>query len=367
MGPHPHADQGHLGDLVLEFHASRPNVLGDPVRKIHRLVEITPWNRKGQVGQVALSHVLNDHIHENVRRPDRSEDPRGNTGMIGHTDEGDLRLIAVAGDPGDHDLFHIPILLGHQGPVAFFKSRLHDDRHLILRRKLDRSALQHLGAQTGQFQHFLVGHLLKLTGGRNDIRVRGKDSLDVGIDEALLGAKRGRQGDSREIRSAAPQGRDVVFFVDALKSRYHRNDALIQSLFDSLRRDPLNARPGMSAIGHDADLPPGIGAGIQSHGSQGHRKEGDRNPFTGGQEHVHLALVGKWCELVGQLQQAVRLAAHSRHDDHDRVARLARLGNQRRHMLDALDVSDRRPPKFLHYQHTAPAASLAVSSWANSV
>ena len=43
-------------------------------------------------------------------RGDRLEDPRGDAGLVGHADDGDLRLAAVVRDAGDERLLHGKVL-----------------------------------------------------------------------------------------------------------------------------------------------------------------------------------------------------------------------------------------------------------------
>jgi len=74
-----------------------------------------------------------------------------------------------------------------------------------------------------------------------------------------------------------------------------------------------------------------VGSGERGGGDvqcvEGHRGEGDGGLFTGGEEHVHLALGGQGHDFLGELDEAVGDAAHGGDDDDDLVAFGAVLGD----------------------------------------
>ena len=100
-----------------------------------------------------------------------------------------------------------------------FKAGEHLHRHIFFHRNLDRARLQHLGADGGQLQHFLIGYFLHFARLGHDAGICGVDAIDIGIDIAALGGKSPGQSDSSSIRPAASQSGDVVCISNALKAR----------------------------------------------------------------------------------------------------------------------------------------------------
>jgi hypothetical protein len=76
-------------------------------------------------------------------------------------------------------------------------------------------------------------------------------------------------------------------------------------------------------------------------------RQRDGRLLAGGQQHVHLALVGQGHDFLGQLDQVVRHPAHSGDNDYDLVAFGAVFGHAGGDILDAVGVAHRRPAVFL--------------------
>ena len=68
----------------------------------------------------------------------------------------------------------------------------------------------------------------------------------------------------------------------------------------------------------------------------------------GGSERVHLAHVRGLRDLVGQPEQAVRLAGHRAHDHHDLIAVALRAERTLGDVLHSLEVADRGAAEFLN-------------------
>ena len=70
---------------------------------------------------------------------------------------------------------------------AFGIRRPHAERHAILLGEFDRPRVHHAGAQAGQLEHLVVGDPVDLAGLRDEPRIGGEDTFDVGVDLALVG------------------------------------------------------------------------------------------------------------------------------------------------------------------------------------
>jgi hypothetical protein len=84
--------------------------------------------------------------------------------------------------------------------------------------EFDRARLHDLGAEAGQFQHFVVGNLVDLLRVRHEARVGGVDAVDVGVNFAGVGLERGGHGDGGEVGAAATERGDVAVVVLALEA-----------------------------------------------------------------------------------------------------------------------------------------------------
>ena len=102
----------------------------------------------------------------------------------------------------------------------------------------------------------------------------------------------------------------------------------------------LNFSLGMDAIGDDAGLRAGEGGGGDIHRMQGDGGQRDGGLFAGGQEHIHLALVGQRHDLPGQLDEIIGHTAHGGDDDDDLLAFGMALGDARGDVLDTLGIAD---------------------------
>ena len=94
----------------------------------------------------------------------------------------------------------------------------------------------------------------------------------------------------------------------------------VEQFVNLLRRDVLNLGLGMDAVGHDARLRAGERNGRHAERVQRDGRQRDGRLLAGGQQHVHLALVGQRHDVLGQLDQVVGHAAHGGDDDDDLVA-----------------------------------------------
>ena len=64
-------------------------------------------HREGQVRRGAVGgHVLHDHVDIDIAVGERTENRGGDSRLVLHPTERDLRLVLGKGDPGDDLLFH---------------------------------------------------------------------------------------------------------------------------------------------------------------------------------------------------------------------------------------------------------------------
>ncbi len=120
---------------------------------------------------------------------------------------------------------------------------------------------------------------------------------------------------------------------------------------NALGRDVLDFGFGMDAVSNDAGLRASERGGGDVESMEGDGGERGGGLFTGGEQHVHLALVGQRHEIFGELDQAVGNAAHGGNDDDDLIAFGVVLGDASGDVSDAVGVCDRGAAVFLDDQH----------------
>ncbi len=141
-----------------------------------------------------------------------------------------LRLVAVERDARDDGCFHLFVFLeSDQRALAFvLEAGEHAQSDPVLAGELDRPDLQHLRAEARHLEHFLEGDGLEPPCVRLDARIGGVDTVDVGVDVALVGLERRGDRHGGSVRSAATQGRDVAVFVLALETGDHHHVVVSQ-------------------------------------------------------------------------------------------------------------------------------------------
>ncbi len=198
----------------------------------------------------------------------------------------------------------------------------------------DRTRLHHFRAETGEFEHFVVGNFIELARAGHDARVGGIDAVHVGVNLAEVGLQCRCQRDRGQVRAAAAKRRDLAIGCFTLETGDDDHVAVVEVSMNLLGRDVLNLGLGVNAVSQDASLRTGERNGLHAERVQRHRGERNRGLFAGGQEHVHLALAGH--------------AAHRRDDHDDLVAFAAIPRDARRDIFDSPGVADRSTPVFLN-------------------
>ena len=172
VAAHADADHADLGDVRVGRAArssrSLAAVAGSAAAARGRSVLA---DGEGHVGGAVGGDVLHDHVHVDVRRrPAGRRSAAAMPGRSGTRAHRDLRLVARIGDAGRP--FPFPRFRPRPPPVCragrcravVVEARQHLHAHPLLHRQLDAAGLQHLGADRGELQHFLVGDLIQLAG-----------------------------------------------------------------------------------------------------------------------------------------------------------------------------------------------------------
>jgi len=166
----------------------------------------------------------------------------------------DLRLVLVERDAADHDVLHVLRFFFHNRTWVVVETGADLEHDAELLGELDGARLHDLGAEAGQFEHFVVGDLRQLAGSLHDARISGVNAIDVRVDLAEIGLDRRRQRDGRKVGTAAAERGDLPLAGLPLEAGDNHDVATIEQLVDALRRDVLNFGLGVNAIGDDARL-----------------------------------------------------------------------------------------------------------------
>ena len=226
--------------------------------------------------------------------------------------------------------------------------------NLVTAPELDSPWHEDVGPRTCQFEHLLVGDLWKERRVANDAGVRAEDSVDIGVDLALIGAQRCGESDGGRVRSAPSEGGYLLRVgVDALEAGNDHDLPIIKAFLDPEGPDVNDlCRPVVcgrqdaclrSSEAHrgDAEIP-------KRHGTQGHR-----DSLAGRQQHVQLPRVVVVADAACQIDKAVRRIAHRGDNNQNCVSCGVRLGNPSGDMADSPGIRNRGPAVLLNNQSHA--------------
>src|SRR5690606_8263055 len=207
------------------------------------------------IRSVIVRNVLNDHVHFDISRADRTENLEGHARCIGYTTNGQLGLVTIEGDAGNDGLFHGDLVIkGNEGTRTLLKTVQHSQWNAVFAGKFDSADLQHLGTKAGHFQHFFEGDALQSLGLGHDPGAGGVDAIDVRIDLTLIGLERGRQGNARGVGTATPKGGDVAALIDPLEAGHDNDLSSFELAANVLRIDLQDSRLAVGAVSADAYL-----------------------------------------------------------------------------------------------------------------
>src|SRR5690606_37166238 len=244
------------------------------------------------------------------------------------------------------------------GPGTLFETVQHTQWHVVFAGELNRSDLQHLGAQAGHLEHFLEGDLFQAAGAVHYPRVGGVDTVHIGVDLAFVRLQRRRQGHASGIGAATTEGGDIAVGIHTLEASNNHHLARVQLAPQPGFIYMLDACLAEGAVGLDAHLGAGIGDGWDTNGLELHGQQANGDLFAGGKDHVQLPRVGLGAHILGQADQAVGLPAHGGYHDHQIMALGLESLDFLGHLGNALHTADRGTPKLLdnkcHLLHQLP-------------
>ena len=267
------------------------------------------------------------------------------------------RLVLVVGHARDDDAprapgpprsTHVPGCVGERAADVHRDAVLHRDLHA--------PDLKHLRAERRELEHLLVRDAVDLRGptgrrsGRSCRRRRRR---------CRSRTRRRRWPPRPPPRSCPIPPRPSVVMLPCSSTPWKPATTAISprstvsKIFEPV--DRLDARLGERAVGQDLHLVaeerarlarprPGWPCAVSAAATCS----------PGGGDRVHLARVGDLRDLVGEREQAVRLAAHGAHDDDDVVARRAAWRGTRRATFRMRSIEPTEvPPNFWTTRATA--------------
>ncbi len=108
--------------------------------------------------------------------------------------------------------------------------------------------------------------------------------------------------------------------VHALEPSHHHHFPVLQGLKDSTRIDALDSGLPVGIVGFDSNLMTEKRTRLVPELFDRQRQQSHRDLLPRGQQHIPFPLVGHFGDLLGQSDQAVRLARHRRDHDDEVVA-----------------------------------------------
>ena len=232
------------------------------------------------------------------------------------------------------------LLRNHDSAFKVRERRTHVKLQVKTTSILDATQVQNLCTVRRHLQHFLAGDGIQLVRGRHDARVGGEHAVHVRVNLAHIGVQRGGQRNGGRIGTAAAQGRNVATLtVHALETGHNRDISGLDGLTDAIGANLHEARRTVHAVGNHASLRTGEGLRLSAQVVNGHRQDGGRNAFTGGQQHVQLTrgndIAG---DLCGKVEQLIGGVAHSGHHDDHIVTCLLSVHDAAGYALDTLRI-----------------------------
>ena len=106
----------------------------------------------------------------------------------------------------------------------------------------------------------------------------------------------------------------------------------------------------MGGFSHDSHLGSGHRNRWYPQLMQGHREQGNRDLFSGGEQHVHLPLRRSGADRFRLGGELVCGVAHGRHHNHQIIAVFFAVGDAPGDGLQAFHAADGRAAELLHQQ-----------------
>ena len=193
-------------------------------------------------------------IHVDALLAQEREDLKGDARAVLQAHQGQTGHVLVLGNAADIGFFHGFDYLLNFGAGVPAEAGQHLQIDIIALCHLDGAVVQHLGAQTGQFQHLVKGDGVQLPGPFHMAGIGSVHAIHIGVDLAQVGVERGGQSHGRGVGAAPAQSGDVVILVDALEAGHQHDLFLVQLGLDTLGIDL--AESARSCSGYRCSSPP---------------------------------------------------------------------------------------------------------------
>ena len=216
--------------------------------------------------------------------------------------------------------------------------------------EFDGPQVEDLGTVSGHFQGFFLGEGAQAVGLGDDARVGGEEAVDVRVDFAHVGVEGCGEGDGGCVGAAAAERCHVVVLGDALESGDDGDLAVLDGAGDALGNHADDLGGTEVAVGFNAGLRAGVGAGFDAQFVDGHGQQRHGDALACGQEDVHFTLGRVVGEGGRRVEQVVRRVAHGRYDHDDEVSRVVRVHDALGDTLHGFGVGDGRTAVLLHDQ-----------------
>ena len=211
--------------------------------------------------------------------------------------------------------------------------------------------MEDLGTQAGQFQHFVKGDLIQLSGTLNVSGICCVHAVHVGVNLAQVCLQGSSQSNGGRIGTAAAQGSDVVKLVQALETGNDDDGVVsVQLGLDTLGADLLDLCAAVAAVGLETSLPAGEGNGRITQSLDGHGAQGAGHLLAGGQQHIHLTLGCLGVDLHCLCNELIRGLTLGGEDGHHLVTLTVGIGDDAGNVFQPLLIGHRGAAKFLYDQ-----------------
>src|SRR5215217_5332357 len=150
---HADADDAHLGQVAVEGRLRLGAQLADDlVDDGLDVAQIAVLDGEADVRRVVVHHVLDDVVHDDVRRGDVAEDLGGDAGSVRDVLDRHPRQVLLEGRARYDDVLHVRRLRDDPGPLVVVLAVAHVDGDVVLLGELHRPRLQHARPKPGNFE-----------------------------------------------------------------------------------------------------------------------------------------------------------------------------------------------------------------------
>ena len=169
--------------------------------------------------------------------------------MVRNLNNRNTGYVIVHCDALNQHFLHFANLLDFGARYITVDARANFQFHRIFFSHLNRTVVQNVGTAGCQLQHFIIGDLIQLVCMRYDARVGGINTINVGVDLALVSFHSCSDCYRTCIASAASECGDIVVAVDSLESCNNDDIFLVQLVLQTLGVDLLDTGILMGGFG----------------------------------------------------------------------------------------------------------------------